>query len=168
MSSKVVEANAGIHSLAMAVAVRPSHHFFCCRHRRSMEASVPNCVSVKPLSSLSRAGACTVRVFFSQDSFVISACHLHPFHSFFFFPPRCDTFVLDSIYTERYMNLPALNPGGYVNASISNVTAFDNVDYLLAHGSGDDNVHFANSAHLLDMFTKAHIRNFRFRMFTDR
>jgi dipeptidyl aminopeptidase len=66
------------------------------------------------------------------------------------------------------MNLPVLNPGGYVNASISNVTAFDKVDYLLAHGSGDDNVHFANSAHLLDMFTKTHIRKFRFRMFTDR
>jgi hypothetical protein len=66
------------------------------------------------------------------------------------------------------MNLPALNPGGYVNASISNVTAFDKVDYLLAHGSGDDNVHFANSAHLLDMFTKEHIRNYQFRMFTDR
>ena len=74
----------------------------------------------------------------------------------------------DSIYTERYMNLPELNPGGYVNASISNVTAFDKVDYLLAHGSGDDNVHFANSAHLLDMFTKEHIRNYEFRMFTDR
>lgn len=74
----------------------------------------------------------------------------------------------DSIYTERYMNLPELNPGGYVNASISNVTAFDKVDYLLAHGSGDDNVHFANSAHLLDMFTKAHIRSYQFRMFTDR
>jgi len=66
------------------------------------------------------------------------------------------------------MNLPSLNPGGYVNASISNVTAFDKVDYLLAHGSGDDNVHFANSAHLLDMFTKEHIRNYQFRMFTDR
>jgi dipeptidyl aminopeptidase len=66
------------------------------------------------------------------------------------------------------MNLPALNPGGYVNASISNVTAFDKVDYLLAHGSGDDNVHFANSAHLLDMFIKEKIRNYRFRMFTDR
>ncbi|KAG6836690.1 hypothetical protein H0H93_004801 [Arthromyces matolae] len=62
----------------------------------------------------------------------------------------------------------ALNPGGYINASISNVTGFHNVDYLLAHGSGDDNVHYANSAHLLDMFTKAQIRNFRFRMFTDR
>jgi len=76
--------------------------------------------------------------------------------------------VLDSIYTERYMNLPELNAGGYVNASISNVTAFSKVDYLLAHGSADDNVHYANSAHLLDMFTRAQIRNFRFRMFTDR
>ncbi|KAJ7132184.1 dipeptidyl aminopeptidase [Mycena epipterygia] len=75
--------------------------------------------------------------------------------------------LYDSIYTERYMNLPALNPGGYINASISNVTAFQKVDFLLAHGSADDNVHFANSAHLLDMFTKARVRNFRFRMFTD-
>jgi dipeptidyl aminopeptidase B len=66
------------------------------------------------------------------------------------------------------MNLPTLNEGGYVNASISNVSAFDKVDYLLAHGSADDNVHFANSAHLLDMFTKANIRKYQFRMFTDR
>ena len=74
----------------------------------------------------------------------------------------------DSIYTERYMNLPSLNPGGYVNASISNMTGFDSIDFLLAHGSGDDNVHFANSAHLLDMLTTAHVRGFQFRMFTDR
>ena len=66
------------------------------------------------------------------------------------------------------MNLPQLNPDGYVNASISNVTGFQNIDFLLAHGSADDNVHYANSAHLLDMFTKAQVRNFRFRMFTDR
>ncbi|KAF9037893.1 dipeptidyl aminopeptidase [Hymenopellis radicata] len=75
--------------------------------------------------------------------------------------------LYDSIYTERYMNLPDLNPGGYINASISNVTAFHKVDYLLAHGSGDDNVHFANSAHLLDMLTAERVRKFRFRMFTD-
>ena len=74
----------------------------------------------------------------------------------------------DSIYTERYMNLPDVNPGGYINASISNVTGFHNVDYLLAHGSGDDNVHFANSAHLLDMLAGERVRKFRFRMFTDR
>jgi hypothetical protein len=66
------------------------------------------------------------------------------------------------------MALPDDNPGGYINASISHVEGFKNVDYLLAHGSGDDNVHYANSAHLLDMFTQGHVRNFRFRMFTDR
>ncbi|TEB18482.1 dipeptidyl-peptidase [Coprinellus micaceus] len=75
--------------------------------------------------------------------------------------------LYDSIYTERYMNTPQLNPGGYVNASITNVTGFNHIDYLLAHGSGDDNVHYANSAHLLDMFTKAQVRKYRFRMFTD-
>jgi dipeptidyl aminopeptidase B len=78
------------------------------------------------------------------------------------------SWLSDSIYTERYMNLPDVNPGGYINASISNVTGFHNVDYLLAHGSGDDNVHFSNSAHLLDMLTKEKVRGFRFRMFTDR
>lgn len=74
----------------------------------------------------------------------------------------------DSIYTERYLSLPSVNPGGYLNASIHNMTGFHNVDFLLAHGSGDDNVHFANSAHLLDMLTAAKVRDFRFRMFTDR
>ncbi|GBE89421.1 Probable dipeptidyl-aminopeptidase [Sparassis crispa] len=101
MSSKVVEADAGIHSLAIAVAPVTSWRLY------------------------------------------------------------------DSIYTERYMNLPAVNPAGYVTASISNVTGFQDVEYLLAHGTGDDNVHFANSAHLIDMFTKAKVRNFSFRMFTD-
>lgn len=66
------------------------------------------------------------------------------------------------------MNTPEANPTGYVTASISNVTGFHNINFLLAHGTGDDNVHFANSAHLLDMFTRDKVRNYRFRMFTDR
>lgn len=66
------------------------------------------------------------------------------------------------------MGLPNDNPGGYINASISDVEGFKNIDFLFAHGSGDDNVHLAHSAHLLDMFTAAQVRNFRFRMFTDR
>lgn len=66
------------------------------------------------------------------------------------------------------MGLPNDNPSGYTNASISHVEGFKNIDFLFAHGSGDDNVHLAHSAHLLDMFTEAQVRNFRFRMFTDR
>lgn len=37
------------------------------------------------------------------------------------------------------MGLPQSNPDGYVNASISNVEGFHHADFLLAHGSGDDN-----------------------------
>jgi dipeptidyl aminopeptidase len=86
--------------------------------------------------------------------------------------PTCAVYIyshqtIDTIYTERYMNLPQLNPDGYANSSVSNVTAFDSVDFALAHGSADDNVHFANTAHLLDLFTAAHIRKYRFRVFTD-
>ena len=66
------------------------------------------------------------------------------------------------------MNLPDANPEGYTTASISNVTGFHHADFLLAHGSGDDNVHYANSAHLIDMFTREKVRGYRFRMFTDR
>jgi len=47
--------------------------------------------------------------------------------------------MYDSIYTERYMGMPKENEAGYLNSSISNVTGFNHADFLLAHGSGDDN-----------------------------
>ena len=75
---------------------------------------------------------------------------------------------IDSFYTERYMGLLDTNRDGYLTASITNVTGFSDIDFLLAQGSGDDNVHFQNSAHLLDMLTQAGVRGFLFRMFTDR
>jgi dipeptidyl aminopeptidase len=118
MASKVAEADAGIHSLAMAIA---------------------------PVTSWRLYG---------NQSFVADTRVTH-------------AAVADSIYTERYMGLPNDNPGGYINASISHVDGFKKIDFLFAHGSGDDNVHLAHSAHLLDMFTAAQVRNFRFRMFTD-
>ena len=65
------------------------------------------------------------------------------------------------------MSTPSLNSAGYTVASITNMTGFHNAHYALAHGSGDDNVHFANSAHMLDMLTRDKVRGFRFRMFTD-
>lgn len=65
------------------------------------------------------------------------------------------------------MSLPSDNPEGYASSAINNVTAFNHVDFLLAHGSGDDNVHYANTAALLDKFTQAGVGGYRFRMFTD-
>ncbi|GAA5905144.1 hypothetical protein JCM8208_000293 [Rhodotorula glutinis] len=83
--------------------------------------------------------------------------------------PVTDWRFYDSVYTERYMALPTDddNLAGYVNSSVSNMEGFSHADFALAHGSGDDNVHFQNTANLLDRFTLAHIRRFRFRMFTD-
>jgi dipeptidyl aminopeptidase len=65
------------------------------------------------------------------------------------------------------MNTPDVNEIGYMTSAVNNVSAFEHADFLLAHGSGDDNVNFQNSATLLKKFTQQHIRGFRFRMFTD-
>ncbi|RSH95247.1 hypothetical protein EHS25_000333 [Saitozyma podzolica] len=81
--------------------------------------------------------------------------------------PVTNWLYYDSIYTERYMSTPTSNPQGYVLSAVNNVTAFNGVDFLLAHGSGDDNVHYLNTASLLDKFTQRHVRGWRFRMFTD-
>ncbi|KAJ1036443.1 hypothetical protein NDA13_000323 [Ustilago tritici] len=73
----------------------------------------------------------------------------------------------DSVYTERYMKSPLTNKKGYEKAAIHVNTAFAKTKYLLMQGSADDNVHYSNSAHLLELLTKAKVRGFRFRMFTD-
>ena len=65
------------------------------------------------------------------------------------------------------MSTPAANPQGYHHSGVNNVTAFSDVDFLLAHGTGDDNVHFVNSASLLDKLTQQQVRGWWFRMFTD-
>jgi dipeptidyl aminopeptidase len=82
--------------------------------------------------------------------------------------PVTNWLYYDSIYTERYLSTPTDNAGGYQNSSIHNVTAFGNADFLWAHGSGDDNVHYSHTASLLDKLTQSKVRGWRFRMFTDR
>jgi dipeptidyl aminopeptidase len=48
-------------------------------------------------------------------------------------------YTLDSVYTERYMLTPEMNPDGYETSAVNNMTGFRNAKYLLAHGTGDDN-----------------------------
>ncbi|ORX93657.1 hypothetical protein K493DRAFT_374902, partial [Basidiobolus meristosporus CBS 931.73] len=73
----------------------------------------------------------------------------------------------DSIYTERYMKTPKLNPEGYKSSAVKNMTGFHNAQFLLVHGTGDDNVHFQNSAYLVDELTRNAVRNYRVQFFTD-
>ncbi|PVW17458.1 S9 family peptidase [Marixanthomonas spongiae] len=61
----------------------------------------------------------------------------------------------DSIYTERYMTTPQENPSGYdENSPISHVNKLKG-DYLLVHGSADDNVHVQNTMRLIEALVQA-------------
>ncbi|XP_065355936.1 venom dipeptidyl peptidase 4 [Calliphora vicina] len=52
----------------------------------------------------------------------------------------------DTIYTERYMGLPSENSEKYLDTSVLlQVENFRNHDFMLIHGSGDDNVHYQQS-----------------------
>jgi dipeptidyl-peptidase-4 len=61
----------------------------------------------------------------------------------------------DNIYTERYMRTPQVNADGYDSNSPINHVAKLKGNFLLVHGTGDDNVHFQNSMDLTDALIKA-------------
>lgn len=61
----------------------------------------------------------------------------------------------DTIYTERYMTTPQENPSGYDdNSPINHVDKLKG-DFLLIHGSGDDNVHLQNTMRMVEALVQA-------------
>ena len=56
----------------------------------------------------------------------------------------------DTIYTERYMQTPQLNPNGYEVSAPLNKAGEIEGNYLLIHGTGDDNVHFQNAVEMVN------------------
>jgi dipeptidyl-peptidase-4 len=61
----------------------------------------------------------------------------------------------DTIYTERYLQTPQLNAGGYDNNSPSTYASNLSGNFFLIHGTGDDNVHVQNSIVLEDALINA-------------
>lgn len=64
--------------------------------------------------------------------------------------PVTDWHYYDSIYTERYMGLPQVNEENYVKSSPVTYAGQLQGKLLIAHGTGDDNVHFANTLTLIN------------------
>jgi dipeptidyl-peptidase-4 len=64
--------------------------------------------------------------------------------------PVTDWKLYDTIYTERYMGRPQDNADGYKDSSPVNQAEYLKGKLMLVHGTGDDNVHFANSVELLN------------------
>ncbi|KAI5778450.1 extracellular dipeptidyl-peptidase Dpp4 [Geopyxis carbonaria] len=85
--------------------------------------------------------------------------------------PVTDWRFYDSMYTERYMKTLATNAAGYAASAVRNATGFKNVagGFLVQHGTGDDNVHFQNSAALVDLLTREGVspEKMEVRWFTD-
>jgi dipeptidyl-peptidase-4 len=69
--------------------------------------------------------------------------------------PVTDWRHYDTIYTERYMGLPAQNAEGYRNASPVNAAGKLAGKLLLVHNFQDDNVLFQNSQHMMEALQKA-------------
>ncbi len=61
----------------------------------------------------------------------------------------------DSIYTERYMRTPQENGDGYDDNSPINHVEKLRGNYLLVHGSADDNVHFQNTTRMISALVAA-------------
>lgn len=61
----------------------------------------------------------------------------------------------DSIYTERYMGQLKDDPTGYAESDVTKSAANLHGALMLAHGTGDDNVHFQNTMQMIDALIKA-------------
>jgi dipeptidyl-peptidase-4 len=61
----------------------------------------------------------------------------------------------DSVYTERYMQTPQENASGYdENSPINHVSKLKG-NFLLIHGTADDNVHVQNSMQMIEALVQA-------------
>lgn len=61
----------------------------------------------------------------------------------------------DTIYTERYLKTPQLNPNGYDENSPIEFASQLKGSYLVVHGTADDNVHYQNSIDWVDALVNA-------------
>ncbi len=73
----------------------------------------------------------------------------------------------DTIYTERYMTTPQENPTGYDdNSPINHVDKLKG-DFLLVHGTGDDNVHVQNTMRMVEALIQAD-KEFEWALYPDK
>ncbi|HVZ83498.1 MAG TPA: alpha/beta fold hydrolase [Terracidiphilus sp.] len=69
--------------------------------------------------------------------------------------PVTDWHDYDSVYTERYLGLPADFASGYHDFSVVNSAANLHGHLLMVHGTGDDNVHMENTIQFIQKLIEA-------------
>lgn len=115
--------------------------------------------AAKQLGSLSYIDASRIGIWgWSYGGFMSSNCLFQGADTFSMaiaVAPVSSWRFYDTIYTERYMQTPQENESGYDNNSpISHVDKLKG-DFLLVHGSADDNVHVQNTMRLVEALVQA-------------
>jgi len=72
--------------------------------------------------------------------------------------PVTDYRLYDTAYTERYLGLPKEAPAAYQAADVTKMAANLKGKLLVMHALMDENVHFQNTAELIDAFIEANKR----------
>lgn len=73
----------------------------------------------------------------------------------------------DNIYTERFMRTPQENPEGYDQNSPLNFTNSFKGNFLICHGTADDNVHVQNTLEFTERLVQAN-KQFDMQLYTNR
>ncbi|XP_028393051.1 dipeptidyl peptidase 4-like isoform X2 [Dendronephthya gigantea] len=103
-------------------------------------------------------------------SYILSTQDSRVFQSGVAVAPVTDWRYYDSIYTERYMGMPDKSDNyiGYEFTSVlEHAKNIPDNSFLLVHGTGDDNVHFQNSAQLVEVMAEAGVK-FEMQIYTDK
>ena len=106
------------------------------------------------LSSLPYVDAARIGIYgHSYGGFMAALAMLderHVFHAGVAGSPVTDWSLYDTGYTERYMETPVTNKEGYAASDLSKKALNLRGRLLLTHASMDENVHYANTARLVD------------------
>ena len=86
---------------------------------------------------------------------LMATTHSEKFRAGVAVAPVTDWRNYDSIYTERYMGLPQDNTESYRRSSPVNYAKDLHTHLLIAHGTGDDNVHLQNTIQMTQAFVDA-------------
>jgi len=115
--------------------------------------------AAKYLGGLPYADASRVGIFgWSYGGFMSSLCLLKGndvFKAAIAVAPVTSWRWYDTVYTERYMRTEAENPDGYKDNSPVYFADQLKGHYLLVHGGGDDNVHYQQSAEMMNALIDA-------------
>ena len=81
--------------------------------------------------------------------------------------PVSDWRFYDTMYTERYMKKLSENKEGYLETAVHNTEGFHNIagTFSILHGTGDDNVHYQQSAALIDLLVGDGVSPQKMKMF---